>query len=330
MGKADMRKWAPKLLTFAVIFYAAPVEAEVCNPILKDGLWQTWDKPGDLFRHGDFKHWACDNKSYRSGDAAHGTDEGQFDYGSSNCATTEKALVVSGDEREKLKATAEAIVSAWKECTKSPGSHAILLQGEDINSFFLQLTHNRSAKRSMAEPPRAWLKFDPPDNVECRRRSAPQPIPQLARGIPVGGELTCQRKNIKKPVNITIEFNAGDVHAFTLPAVQRFKEEFRFERILPDTDCRGHDIPNRCHPGDKPRSASPYCDATRLDLVAICFIPGVNGNAALPAPLTPECREMGSPQETPWCTSKDVSNCRGGGKKGPAYRCVRVLVPEED
>jgi len=119
-----MRNWAPKLLTFAVIFCAAPVEAEVCSPILKDGLWQTWDKPGDLFQRGDFKHWACDNKSYRAGDAAHGAGEGQFDYGSSNCATTEKALVVSADEREKLKTAAETIVSAWKECTKSPGSHA--------------------------------------------------------------------------------------------------------------------------------------------------------------------------------------------------------------
>jgi hypothetical protein len=48
------------------------------------------------------------------------------------------------------------------------------------------------------------------------------------------------------------------------------------------------------------------------------------------SPLTPECRAMGSPQETPWCTYKDLSNCRGGGKKGPAYRCVRVLAPEED
>lgn len=57
------------------------------------------------------------------------------------------------------------------------------------------------------------------------------------------------------------------------------------------------------------------------------FIPGINGNAALPAPLTPECRAMGSPQESPWCTYKDVSNCRGGAKRGPAYRCVRVLVP---
>jgi hypothetical protein len=324
-----MRKWDPKLLTLAVMLCAAPVKAEDCSPLLKNGLWQTWDKSGDFFQREDFKHWACNNKSYRAGDAAYGKGEGQFDYNSSNCATTDQALVLSAEEKEKLMTAADAIVSAWKECVKSPGSHAILLQGSDINSFFIQLAHNRSV-RGKAEKPRAWLTFDPSDNVECRRRSAPQRILQLARGIPLGAMLSCHRKNIKKPVNIAIDFNVGEAHAFTLPAVPGLKEEFRFERILPDTDCRGHDIPNRCHAGDKPRSASPYCDANHLDLVAICFIPGTNGNAALPAPLTSECREMGSPQETAWCTYKDVSNCKGGGKKGPAYRCVRVIVPDAD
>jgi hypothetical protein len=328
-GKADMRKWAPKLLSLAVLLCAAPVAAEDCSPILKDGLWQTWDKPGDFFQREDFKHWACDNRSYRADGTVPSKGEGQFDYNSSNCATTEKALVVPEHEKEKLRAAAEAVVSAWKECIKGPGSHATVLQGEDINSFFIQFSHNRSGK-NRAERPRAWLTFDPSDNVECRRRATPQPILQLARGIPVGATLTCQRKNMKKAVNIAIDFNLGEAHAFSLPAVRRFKEEFRFERILPDTDCRGRDRPNRCHAGDTPRSVSPYCDATHRDLVAICYIPGTNGNAALPEPLTPECRTMGPPQETPWCTYKDVSDCRGGRNKGPAYRCVRVLVPDED
>lgn len=328
-GKADMRKWAPKLLTLALLLCAAPVEAEDCSPILKDGLWQTWDKSGDFFQREDFKHWACDNRSYRADGTVPSKGEGQFDYNSSNCATTEKALVVPEHEKEKLRAAAEAVVSAWKECIKGPGSHATVLQGEDINSFFIQFSHNRSGK-NQAERPRAWLTFDPPDNVECRRRATPQPIPQLARGIPIRTMLTCQRRNMKKAVNIAIDFNLGEAHAFSLPAVRRFKEEFRFERILPDTDCRGRDRPNRCHAGDTPRSASPYCDATHRDLVAICYIPGTNGNAALPEPLTPECRTMGPPQETPWCTYKDLSDCRGGRNKGPAYRCVRVLVPDED
>jgi hypothetical protein len=328
-GKADMRKWAPKLLSLAVLLCAAPVAAEDCSPILKDGLWQTWDKPGDFFQREDFKHWACDNSSYRADGTVPSKGEGQFDYNSSNCATTEKALVVPEHEKEKLRAAAEAVVSAWKECIKGPGSHATVLQGEDINSFFIQFSHNRSGK-NRAERPRAWLTFDPPENVECRTRATPQPIPQLARGIPIRTMLTCQRRNMKKPLNIAIDFNLGEAHAFSLPAVRRFKEEFRFERILPDTDCRGRDRPNRCHAGDTPRSAAPYCDATHRDLVAICYIPGTNGNAALPEPLTPECRTMGPPQETPWCTYKDVSDCRGGRNKGPAYRCVRVLVPDED
>ena len=325
-----MRKWALKLLTLGVLSCAATVEADDCSPILKDGLWQSWDKPGDVFQREDFKHWACDNRSYRAGDgAAAGKGEGQFDDNASNCATTDKALVVSDHEKEKLKTAAEAVVAAWKECSKSPGSHAIVLQGADINSFSIQFAHNRSDKRR-AEAPRAWLTFDPPDNVECRRRAAPQPTAQLARGIPVGTPLTCQRRNMKKPVNVAIEFNLGGSHVSTLPAVRRFKEEYRFDRILPDTDCRGHDRPNRCHAGDAPRSASPYCDANYVDLVAICFIPGVNGNADLPERSTSECRAMGAPQETPWCTYKDVSACKGGRKKGPAYRCVRVLVPDEN
>jgi hypothetical protein len=324
-----MRKWAPKLLSLTVLLCAGPVEAEDCSPILKDGLWQTWAKPGDFFQREDFKHWACDNRSYRADGTVPSKGEGQFDYNSSNCATTEKALVVPEHEKEKLQAASEAIVSAWKECIKGPGSHATVLQGEDINSFFIQFSHNRSGK-NRAERPRAWLTFDPPDNVECRTRATPQPIPQLARGIPIRTMLTCQRRNMKKAVNIAIDFNLGDAHAFSLPAVRRFKEEFRFERILPDTDCRGRDRPNRCHAGDTPRSAAPYCDNTHRDLIAICYIPGTNGNAALPEPLTPECRTMGAPQETPWCTYKDVSDCRGGRNKGPAYRCVRVLVPDED
>lgn len=324
-----MRKWDPKLVTIAVMLCAAPVKAENCSPLLKNGLWETWDKSGDFFQREDFKHWACNNKSYRAGDAASGKGEGQFDYNSSNCATTDQTLVVPAAEKQKLEAAAEAIVSAWKECIKGPGSHATLLQGNDINSFFVQLTHTRSGKRR-AERPQAWLTFEPSNDVECRRRSAPQPMSQLARGIPVGGVLSCRRKDIKKPVNIGIDFNLGEGHAFTLPAVRDFKEVYRFERILPDTDCNGHDIPNRCHAGDRPRSASPYCDANHLDLVAICFVPGINGNAVVPSPLTPECREMGTPQETAWCTYKDVSNCKGGGKKGPAYRCVRVLVPDTD
>jgi hypothetical protein len=82
-GKADMRQWAPRLLTLAVIFRAAPVEAEHCSPVLKDGLWQTWDKPGDLFQREDFKHWACDNKSSSAGESAHGKGEDQFDYNAS-------------------------------------------------------------------------------------------------------------------------------------------------------------------------------------------------------------------------------------------------------
>jgi hypothetical protein len=310
-----------------VLLWAAPVAAQDCSPILKDGLWQTWDKPGDLFQREDFKHWACDNKASRAGEGAHGKEDGQFDYGASNCATTEEALVVSADEKEKLKAAADAAVSAWKECLKSAGSHATVLQGEDINSFLIQLAHTRSA-RGRAERPRAWLTFDPPDNVVCRRRTTPLPTAQLARGIPVGTTLSCQRRDMKKPVSIKIELNLGQAHAFTLPAVRRFKEVFRFERMLPDTDCRGRDIPNRCHAGDKPRSAPPYCDASHVDLVAICYIPGINGNAALPAPPTPECGAMSPPQETPWCTYKDVSDCRGGRNKGPAYRCVRVLVPD--
>ena len=323
-----MRKWAPKLLALAVLLCAAPVDADDCSPILKDGLWRSWDKPGDVFQREDFKHWACDNRSYRTG-AGPAQGEGPFDFNASNCATTEKALVVPDHEKEKLRAAAEAVVAAWKECSKSPGSHAITLQGEYINSFFIQFAHTRSAN-NRAERPRAWLTFDPPDNVECRRRATPQPIPQLARGIPVGAALTCERKNMKRPVTVTIDFNLGDALAFTLPAVRRFKEEFRFERILPDTDCRGRDIPNRCHAGDTPRSASPYCDASHQNLVAVCYIPGINGNAALPERPTPECRTMGPPQETPWCTYKDVLDCQGGRNKGPAYRCVRVLVPDED
>jgi hypothetical protein len=65
---------------------------------------------------------------------------------------------------------------------------------------------------------------------------------------------------------------------------------------------------------------------TRRDLLHS----GINGNAALPEASTSECKAMSPPQETPWCTYKDVSDCRGGRKKGPAYRCVRVLVPDED
>ncbi len=324
-----MRKWASTLPALAALLCAASVEAQDCSPILKDGLWQSWDKPGDVFQREDFKHWACDNRASRADGAASGKGEGQFDYKSSNCATTERALVVPEPEKEKLQAAAEAVVAAWKECTKSPGSHAIVLRGEDINSFSIQFAHHRSANRR-AERPQAWLTFDPPDNVECRRRAAPQPIAQLARGIPVGAALSCQRKNLKKPVSIAIELNLGGTQAFTLPAVRRFKEEVRFERILSDTDCRGHDIPNRCHAGDKPRSASPYCDESHLDLVAICYIPGINGNETLPEPSTSECRAMGPPQETPWCTYKDVTDCRGGRKKGPAYRCVRFLVPDEN
>ena len=325
-----MRRWAADVLALAAVLCAAPVKAEDCSPILKDGLWQSWDKPGDVFQREDFKRWACDHKAYRAGDAAHGRGEGLFDYGASNCATTEKALVVPADAREKLKTAAEAIVAAWKECIKGPGSQAILLRGEDVNSFFIELAHNRSG-RSRGERPRAWLTFDPPDNVECRRRATPQPIPQLARGISMGGApLTCQRKNMKRPVSITIEFNLGDTQAFTLPAVRGFKEVFRFERLAADTDCRGRDIPNRCHAGDTPRSAPPYCDASHADLVAVCYIPGINGNADLPEPPTPECGSMGPPQESPWCTYKDVSDCRGGRNKGPAYRCVRVLVPDEE
>jgi hypothetical protein len=324
-----MRDWTPKLLAVAVAFCAAPVEAQDCSPILKDGLWQSWDKPGDVFQREDFKHWACDNRSYRPGGAGPAQGEGQFDFNASNCATTEKALVVPDQEKEKLRAAAEAVVAAWKECSKSPGSHAIMLQGEYINSFFIQFAHNRSAN-NRAGRPRAWLTFDPPDNVECRRRATPQPIPQLARGIPVGATLTCQRRDMKRPVTVAIDFSLGDALAFTLPAVRRFKEEFRFERILPDTDCRGRDIPNRCHAGDTPRSASPYCDASHQNLVAVCYIPGINGNAALPERPTPECRTMGPPQETPWCTYKDVLDCRGGRNKGPAYRCVRVLVPDQE
>ncbi|MGA7487371.1 MAG: hypothetical protein WBW74_10615 [Xanthobacteraceae bacterium] len=324
-----MRKWAPRLLTFAIVLCAAPAAADNCSPILKDGLWQSWDKPGDIFQREDFKLWACDSRASRADGAAPGKNEGRFDDKSSNCATTDKALVVSDDARETLRIAAEAVVAAWKECSKSPGSHAIVLRGDDVNSFAIQLVHNRSG-RSRAERPRAWLTFDPPDNVECRRRAAAQPMGQLARGIPIGATLTCERKNLKKPVNVTVEFNLDDSHAFTLPAVRRFKEEFRFERIPADTDCRGHDIPNRCHAGDKPRSASPYCDAVHRDLVAICYIPGVNANAALPERSTSECRAMGAPQETPWCSYKDVADCRGGRNKGPAYRCVRVLVPDED
>jgi len=324
-----MRKWAPKLLALAVLSCAAPVAADDCSPILKDGLWQSWDRPGDFFQREDFKHWACDNWSIREDDDAARKRDGRFDDKSSNCGTTDKALIVPDHEKEKLKAAAEAVVAAWKECGKSPGSHAIVLQGEDINSFSILFAHNRSDRRR-ADAPRAWLTFDPHDNVECRRRATTQPIPQLARGIPVGPTLTCQRRNMKRPVSITIEFNRGGGQAFTLPAVRRFKEEFRFERILPDTDCRGHDRPNRCHAGDAPRSASPYCDASHLDLVAICFIPGLNGNADLPERSTSECMAMAAPQETPWCTYKDVSVCRGGRKKGPAYRCVRGLVPDEN
>jgi hypothetical protein len=36
----------PKLLTFAVILCAAPVEAEVCSPILKEGFGKLGTSPG--------------------------------------------------------------------------------------------------------------------------------------------------------------------------------------------------------------------------------------------------------------------------------------------
>jgi hypothetical protein len=324
-----MRRWAPKLVMLAVLSGAAPVAADDCSPILKDGLWQSWDRPGDFFQREDFKHWACDNWARRDDDPASTRGDGHFDYKSSNCASTDKTLVVAEQDKEKLKAAANAVVAAWRECTRSPGSHAIVLQGEDINAFAIQFAHNRVDRRR-PEAPRAWLTFDPPENVECRRRATQQSIPQLARGIALGPPLTCQRRNMKRPVSITVEFNLGGGQAFTLPAVRRFKEEFRFERIAPDTDCRGHDRPNRCHAGDTPRSASPYCDASHVDLVAICFIPGLNGNADLPERAASECMSMAAPQETPWCTYKDVATCRGGRKKGPAYRCVRVLVPDEE
>lgn len=314
-----MRKWAPRFLSSIIILCATPVGAQDCAAILKDGLWQTWDRSGDFFQREDFKNWACDNKSV-GGQGSYGGGQGSFNYGSSNCSTADKTLQVSSQEKESLKTAAEAIVSAWKDCVQGRGSHAILLQGGDINSFFIQLTH-RQLDPSRVERPRAYITFDPSDNAACAGMSASQ----LARGIPLQ-LLACHRNDIKKPVNVAVNFTLGEPQPLTLRAVQRFKDVFRFERVMPNTDCGLHDIPNRCSVGDTP--SNPYCDANHLGLVAICFIPGLNGNTYLPSRPTPECRAQAGDHNA-WCTYKDVADCRGGSKAGPTYRCVRALVPED-
>jgi hypothetical protein len=52
-----------------------------------------------LLQREDFKHWACDNWSIREHDDASRKRDGRFDDKSSNCATTDKALIVPDHER---------------------------------------------------------------------------------------------------------------------------------------------------------------------------------------------------------------------------------------
>ena len=201
----------------AIVATAASLSAyaaDVCDPILQDGIWQHFEKSSNAVESQEFANWVCTNRSEDIGHAGGYSliwENNHYKMSKEDCSRQSGSFHLSKGFKEQMRTVAPEIVKAWLDCKlKWLEDHrfqslALLEYTDDPRRFVIYFLIGRGMNKD-----RAVLKISSSPKVSCDKTTI-----DFTREANV----ICNREHETDSVLVSVQFKTGNVALLTMRAL---------------------------------------------------------------------------------------------------------------